>query len=90
MKSTLVRILSIMTLATSISAFGLSDKATSVNNASCNDANAETTKAVETRDARSADRYPGQSDNGQEKSRKHLIEEQERQWLKDVQYSTAG
>lgn len=90
MKSTFVRILSIMTLATSISAFGLSEKATSVNNTRCNDANAETTKAAETRDARSADQYPGQSANSQEKSRKQLIEEQEKQWLHDVQYTTAG
>jgi len=88
MKSTFVRILSVMTLATSISAFGLSEKAVSVK--SCNDSSAETTKAPETGDARSADKYSGQSDPSQEKARKQMIEEQEKQWLHDVQYSSAG
>jgi len=90
MKSNFIRILSIMTLATSISAFGLSEKAPSVSNTSCNEASAETTKAPATRDARSAGQNQRQSDDSQEKSRKQMIEQQEKEWLHNLQNIIAG
>ena len=90
MRSTFIRILSIVTLATSISAFGLSEKASSVKNTSCNDASAETTKARAARDARTADDYQEPSDNSQEKARKQMIKDQEKQWLHDVQNIIGG
>ena len=85
MKNTLIRIFTIITLATSISAFAGSDKSAKDAKTKPNDTKCETTAAPST-----ADRKEGQSDNNEEKARKRLIEEQEKQWLHDVQNLTAG
>lgn len=84
MKSTLMRIFGIMTLATSISAFGLSDKpAKAAKDKSNNTANCENTAAPASAKAEQA---KGQSDDNEEKARQRLIKEQEKQWLHDLQY----
>lgn len=86
MKSALIRILSIMTLATSISAFALPEKATAAKSTNANNAGCETTTGPYNPDKQKTDQDPGQSDNGQEKSRKQVqIEEQDKQWLHDLQ-----
>ena len=77
MKSTFIRILSIMTLATSISAFGLSDKAAKAKNTNCYDA---ATTAPYTQDEPKADQ-----NREKEKSREQMIQEQNKQWLHDLQ-----
>ena len=87
MKSTLIRIFAIMTLATSMSAFAMSDKAAATENTNCNNAKSEATTVANTPDGGKTDQTDeGQSDNSQEKSRKQqLIEQQEKQWLQDLQ-----
>lgn len=90
MKNTLTRILAIMTLATSISAFALSEKPCAAKDTGPNNASSETITAPSTRDAGKADQDQEPSDNSQEKSRKHLIEQQNKQWLHDVQNIVAG
>lgn len=83
MKNTLIRLLSIATLASSLSAFALSDKAktSTGSNTEC---------AAASRNAQTADQDKGQSDNDQEKARQRLIKEQDEQWLHDLQFPTAG
>ena len=81
MKSTLIRILGIMILATSISAFAQPESSAKKTN--CSNTTSESTTAPDSK----AD----QMDKDQEKSRKdRLIEEQDKQWLHDVQNLTAG
>jgi len=77
MKNTLIRILSIMTLATSISAFGLAEKASAAKNTNCSDA---TTTAPYTQEEPKADQ-----NQEKEKSREQKIQEQDKQWLHDLQ-----
>ena len=77
MKSTLIRILSIMMLATSISAFRLSGKAAKAKNTNCSDA---TTTAPYTQDERKADQ-----NQEKEKTREQKIQEQNEQWLHNLQ-----
>ena len=85
MKSTLIRILTIMTLATSISAFALPREKPAANK-NCNDANAESTSAPSPRTAGNADKDEQPSAADQEKSeRQRLIEKQNKQWLHDLQ-----
>ena len=90
MKNTLTHILAIMTLATSISAFAMSDKPCSARDNGPNNASSETTTAPSSGDAGNA--YQGQESlgNGQEKYRKNLIEQQNKQWLHDAQNIVAG
>ena len=81
MKSTLIRILGIMFLATSVSAFAQPESKT--NKTNCYNNASESTTASESK----AD----QTDKDQEKSRKErLIQEQDKQWLHDVQNLVAG
>ena len=85
MKNFLIRILTIMTLATSISAFAAPEKPAAATKTNSN-AGCETTAAPS-----KADRSEAQSDESQQKSeRKRLIEQQEKQWLHDVQNIVAG
>ena len=86
MKNSLIRILTIMTLATSISAFGASDKPADGKKANSDKANCEATTT-----SSKTDRSEAQSDESKEKSeRQRLIKEQEKQWLHDVQNIVAG
>lgn len=86
MKSTFIRMLAVLTLATSISGFGLSEKPKSAVKTSSDNTNSETTPAPS-----KTDQTDMQSDDSQEKSqRQRLIEQQEKQWLKDVQNIVAG
>jgi len=66
-----------MTLATSISAFGLSEKAPTSKKTHSNKA---TTTAPYTQDERKADQ-----NQEKEKSREQKIQEQNEQWLHDLQ-----
>lgn len=85
MKSNVIRMLAIMTLATSISAFALPEKPATATKTDCCPA-CETTPA-----SSKAVRSEGQSDNSQDQSeRQRLIREQEKQWLQDVQNNVAG
>lgn len=90
MKNTLTRILAIMMLATSISGFALSEKSHAAKDPCANNTSSETATAPSSRDAGKADQDQEPSDNSQEKSRKHLIEQQNKQWLHDVQNIVAG
>ena len=86
MKHSLIRILTIMTLASSISAFAGSDKPGDAKKTNSDKTNCEATAAPA-----KADRSAAQSDEEKEKSeRKRLIEEQNKQWLHDVQNIVAG
>jgi hypothetical protein len=89
MKSTLIRIFVVMTLATSISAFaGTKKDHTAKTN--CDSGNTEGTSTPSPQAADKTNRNEAQSeqsDQDQEKSRRQrLIEEQNKQWLHDVQY----
>lgn len=81
MKRNLVRIFAIMTLATSISAFAKSDEP--AKKSKNNSKNCEATATVAKADQNRAD----QNLTDEEKARKRLIEEQEKQWLHDLQYT---
>jgi hypothetical protein len=83
MKSTLIHLMSIVTLATSMTAFAAPKKDMKSTNA-----NAATTCAPSSRDTQVA-APEAQSDNDQEKSHQR-IKEQEKQWLHDVQNLVAG
>ena len=84
MKNSFIRILTIMTLATSISAFALADKASDPKTAK-SDTNCETTAA-----SAKTGRSEAQSDDSQKSEKQRLIEQQEKQWLHDVQNIVAG
>ena len=89
MKNTLIRFLTLMTLATSISAFAVSDKA--AKDEKCNaDAKSETAAASAAHKARKAARDEEPSDNSPEKSRERLIQQQNKQWEHDTQNLVAG
>jgi hypothetical protein len=85
MKSSFIRILSIMTLATSISSFALSEKAPAPKNTNSNDAKSEATTEAYTRGGPETATHRGQSSYGQEKSPKEQqIEQQDKQWVHDL------
>ncbi len=84
MKSTLIRLLSVVTQATSMTAFEAPKK--DMNSTS---SSAATTCAPASRDTQVAP-DKGQSDNEKEKSRLMKIKEQEKQWLHDLQNTVAG
>jgi hypothetical protein len=85
MKSTFIRILSIMTLATSISAFALSEKAPAPKNTNSNGAKSEATTEAYTRGGRKTGTHRAQSNYDQEKSPKEQqIEQQDKQWVHDL------
>jgi len=90
MKNTLTHILAIMTLATSISAFALSEKPCAAKDTGSNNASSETTTAPSSRDAGKAYQDQEPLDNNQENPRKNLIEQQNKQWLHDAQNIVAG
>lgn len=82
MKNGLIRLLSIMTLATSLSAFAFSDK-----DKTSTGSNAVPPCAAASQDPQAAVPDKGQQNNDQEKSRQALIREQEKQWLRDLDYA---
>jgi hypothetical protein len=86
-KSTLIRMFAIMTLATSISAFA-QPKGSNAAKCSCsnNDSSETVVVAPSTRDAGNADRDYPPADSGRDKSGSQPnIEEQNRQWLHNLQ-----
>ena len=90
MKSSLIRILTIMTLASSISAFAGSNKPADPKKTNSDKANCEATAAPSNASSK-AGQSDAQSDEEKEKSeRKRLIEQQNKQWLHDVQNIVAG
>ena len=82
MKSTIIRVLSVMILASSMTAFALPEK---VKNSPCCCCTAETTCA-----ATAAAPAKGQSDHDQDKSREIKIRDQEKEWLHEIQNIPAG
>jgi hypothetical protein len=80
MKSTLIRVMSIMTLASSMTALALPEKD---NHPNCGSAEGASSPATATPGK-------GQSDNGQDKAREMQIRDQEKQWLHDFQNMVAG
>ena len=88
MKSTLIRLLSIMTLATSMTAFAFPKNAKNSTNCSV-----ETTSAPASQPASRDSQVTApdtKQDNDEEKSRHMKIQQQEQQWLYDVQNTVAG
>lgn len=82
MKHALIRLLTIMTLASSLSAFAISDKAKT-----STAANSDPACAPASQNAQTADQDKAQSDNDLERARQRLIKEQEEQWLHDIQFT---
>jgi hypothetical protein len=89
MKNTLIRVLAIMTLAGSMSAFAATEKAKA--SVSENTATSEETKcACPVEQQKYGMDEQQQDQNKVNTERQRLIQEQERQWLQDVQHITAG
>lgn len=86
MKKNFIRTLTIMTLASAISAFALPEKPRKTENTKGHNTPCETTTPILS-ETQSADH---QLDNSTEKSRQKLIEEQEKQWLYDTRNNDAG
>jgi hypothetical protein len=84
MKSTLIHLLSVVTLATSMTAFAAPKK-----NMTSTNSSAATTCTPASRDTQVGP-DKGQPDNDQERSRQMKINEQEKQWLHDFQNMVAG
>jgi len=82
MKSNFIRLLTAMTLATSISAFARPGDAASDDKKS---SKPETTPSTSSPNAGVAGQDQEQPDPNQEKARKQLIEEENKQWLHDLQ-----
>ena len=85
MKSTLIRLLSIMTLATSMTAFALPEKGKDSAKSAV-----ETKCAPAARDTQMTAPDAGRSNSDQEESGQKKIEKQNKQWLHDVQNMVAG
>lgn len=86
MKRTVIHVLFLMTLASSFPAFAASDKSKDKDKTET----ASNGKAACPSASRyDEDNYKGnaRADNGAEKSRQQLIKEQEKQWLRDVDYA---
>ena len=81
MKPILIRILSIVMLTIATSAFALPEKAKSPANPNSNNA---TASAPDTRGERKAD------EKSQEKSPEQILNDQEKQWLRDVENIVSG
>ena len=89
MKNTLIRFLAIMTLAGSMSAFAATEKAKA--SISENATTSEETKCACPVDQQKYGVDEQQQDqNKTNTERQRLIQEQEKQWLQDVQHMTAG
>ena len=82
MKTSLIRLFAIMTLATSMSAFALPAESNAGKNGNCN--TASDPKPASANDARGSEQGPGRQDDP-EKARQKLIEQQDKQWLHDLQ-----
>lgn len=85
MKKNFIRLLAIMTLASSLSAFALSAKPGETGNTKTRNTPCETAPGPSV--PQTTDRQP---DNDIERSRQKLIEEQEKQWLYDTRNNDAG
>lgn len=82
MKTSLIRLFTIMTLATSMSAFALPTQSNAARNGNCNTAS-DTRPASANNDVSGSEQGQGQQD--EEKARQQLIEQQDKQWLHDLQ-----
>jgi hypothetical protein len=80
MKKNFIRLLTIMALASSISAFTLSETPRKAENTNDRKTPCETAPAP----------AAAQPNDSTEKSRQKFIEEQEKQWLKDTRNNDAG
>jgi hypothetical protein len=82
MKTSLIRLFTVMTLATSMSAFALPAQSNEARNGNCSTAS-DTEPASANSDVSGSEKGQGQQD--QEKARQQLIEQQDKQWLHDLQ-----
>ena len=82
MKSTLVRIFAIMTLATSMSAFAMPEKGKDNNTTNSSKTNAEETTVSCPADQKKSEERP---DKDNDQARQEQIEKQNQQWLHDLQ-----
>jgi hypothetical protein len=87
MKTSLFRLCTILTLATSMSAFAASGKSKRTRDGNCTTAT-DTKQASKNSDA--GESNEGQSRQDPEKARQKLIEEQNQQWLHDLQGTSGG
>jgi hypothetical protein len=82
MKISLIHLLTLMTLATSMSAFALPARSNAARNGNSSTASG-TKPASASSDVTGSEKGQGQQD--QEKARQQLIEQQDKQWLHDLQ-----
>lgn len=91
MKTTMMRVLAIAMLTASMSAFALSDKSKTANDPNTKNPNSDETVVIYVVDAPRFDQDEAQSDQSQKKSEEQQkIEQQDKQWLHDVQNLVAG
>ena len=86
MKISLIHLLTLMTLATSMSAFALPAQSNAVRNGNSSTAS-DTKPASANSDVSGSEKGQGQQDGqqDQDKARQQLIEQQDKQWLHDLQ-----
>ena len=86
MKTSLIRLFTLITLASSMSAFALPAQSNAARNGNSNTA-LETKPASTNNDVSRSEKGQGQQDGqeDQDKARQQLIDEQDKQWLHDLQ-----
>ena len=84
MKISLIHLLTLMTLATSMSAFALPEQSNTSRNGNCS-TTSDTEPASANSDVSGSEKGQGQGQQDQEKARQQLIEQQDKQWLHDLQ-----
>ena len=86
MKTSLIRLFTLMMLATSMSAFALPAQSNAARDGSCSTAS-DTKPASPNNDVSGSEKSQGRQDRqqDQDKARQQLIDEQDQQWLHDLQ-----
>lgn len=87
MKTSLIRLFTLITLATSMSAFALPAQSNAARNVNCSTAS-DTKPASTNNDVSGSEKGQGQQD--QEKARQQLIEQQNKEWLHNLQGMFGG
>jgi ABC-type transporter MlaC component len=86
MKTSLIRLLTLITLATSMSAFAFPAQSNEARNGNCS-TSSDTESASAINDVSGSEKGQGRQDGQQEKdkARQQLIEQQDKQWLHELQ-----
>ena len=84
MKISLIHLLALMTLATSMPAFALPAQSNAGRNGNSSTAS-DTKPASASSDVSGSEKGQGQGQQDQDKARQQLIEQQDQQWLHDLQ-----